>query len=282
MQAIDMRCRPPLPTLVTTRIYNVEYATGFSKKFGGSYIAESARNRSIDQLLQEMAATNIGLGVYEVRVGQSREVNQEALKFYQEYSDHFVVLTGTDAFDVPWSLEQIKEYSVNGPFSGINLEPGSPYAGDNSLFIDDEKLFPIYEIAQEYDLPLTITAGGCAYPDATAYLPIRAENVLRNFPKLRLGFCHGCWPWFKEFCGLMMKYPALHICPDSYMMLLPGYRDYIHAANYLLSDQIMFGSAYPFHDQKRVYDFYMNCGLRAEVIDKVMHDNAQKFLKLEK
>jgi len=282
MKAIDMRCRPPLPSLLSTRIYNTEYATGFAKRFGDSYIAESAKNRSIEQLFQEMDATNIELGVYEVRAGADCSVNDEAMAFLVDHADRFVGLVGTDAFQAANSVNVIEKYVLQGPFIGVNLEPGSPATGYDSIFVDDESLFPIYEISEKNDLPLTITFGGCAYPDATAYMPIRIENVLRQFPKLRLGLCHGAWPWFKEYGGLMVKYPNLRIIADSYIMYLPGYQDYIHAANYLLRDQILFGTAYPYHDQKRVYDFYMHAGFRDEVLPKVMYDNAVTFLKLER
>ena len=280
MNVIDMRCRPPLPSLLETRLYDIDYATNFAKKFGGSYIAESAKNRSVPQLLQEMKQLNITLGVYEVRWSKTIDANQEALDFYKNYSNLFAIMTATDVTDIQASLQAIEQYTVHGSFTGVNLEPGNPGLGYNSLFIDDETLSPIYALCQDYDLPLTVTFGGCAYPDATAYMPHRVENVLCNFPKLRLGLCHGAWPWFKEYGGLMIKYPNLRIIPDSYIMFTPGYQEYIHAANYLLSEQLLFGTSYPYHDQQRVLDFYLKCGIRQENIEKILYYNAMDFLKL--
>ena len=281
MKIIDMRCRPPLPSLLSTRLYNVEYASAFAKKFGNSYIAESAINRSVNQLIGEMDACDIALGVYEVRWSDELDANQEALDFLTAHKERFVALVATNILDLPASLEAITTYAIDGPFIGVNLEPGNPSLGYDSWFIDDKRLYAIYVICQQHDLPLTVTFGGCAYPDATAYMPIRVENVLRLFPKLRLGLCHGAFPWFKEYGGLMVKYPNLRIIADSYLMQTPGYQHYIEAANYLLSDQILFGTSYPYHAQKRVCDFYMNTGFRDEVLEKIMRKNAADFLKID-
>ena len=90
-------------------------------------------------------------------------------------------------------------------------------------------------------------------------------------------------PWTNTvlFMAVCAMYPRLFVCIDRYILMMPGWQAYVQAANYLLQDQLMFGSAYPLHDQKFVRDFYLQAGFRQEVLPKVLYDNAARFLGLE-
>jgi len=280
MKCIDMRCRPPVKSLINTPIFDPEFTSAFGKRFGGSYPAQSAIHHSIDELIAEMDAVGIEKGVFSVRRDGSETANTEAIEVMEQYPGRFVAMVGCDPFEIETALQDIEKYALNGPFTGVTTEPGNPKYGYNSLYIDDENLFPIYKICEENNLPLILTVCRGSMPDATAFMPIRVENIIRNFPKLNLGLSHAAWPWFTQMCGICLKYANVRIITDSYILNLPGYQDCISAANYLLQDQILFGSSYPYNDQKFVYDFYMNCGIREEVLPKIMYENAVKFLGL--
>ena len=63
------------------------------------------------------------------------------------------------------------------------------------------------------------------------------------------------------------------------MLNIPGSRDFIDAANSLLQDQIVFGSAYPCVSYKYVLD-YLRKHLNKNVLDKVLYKNALNALHL--
>ena len=267
MKAIDMRCRPAIKGLQNQWIYDTENMVHFAKYFGGSYLAESAKEKSIEKLLEEMESLEI-----------EKEINAEAAELIEKYPDKFVGFVGVDVSEMEQGILDIDKYVINGNFVGVNIEPGNPPAGKEPMFIDDERIFPLYEKCQANNIPLTITFGGPSFPDATAMLPHRVENVVRAFPDLKICFCHGAWPMFRELETVMMSYPNIYVCVDSYLMLLPGYQDYILAANYAFQDNIMFGSSYPLHAQEKVKNFYLQAGFREEVLPKVLYDNAARFL----
>ncbi len=275
-----MRCRPPLASTLDSRMYDMDYASAFAYKFGGSYPALSAQKRSVASLLQEMENTKIVMAVYEIGYAPNIDVNAEAYDFLQIHGDHFVAMIGTNITDIPASLQAIKQYHSLAHFAGVNIDPGTPLLGVYSKYIDDETLFPIYQLCQDLKLPVTVAFGGYAYPDITAYLPVRIENVTRVFPNLRLCFCHGVWPYTTQICGLALQYQNVYLCPDSYLMLMPSYQDYIIAANYFIPEQILFGTSYPFHAQQNVYAFYLKAGFTDEALPKVMYENAACFLNL--
>ena len=278
MKAIDMRCRPAIKGLQDQWIYDSENMVHFAKYFGGSYLAESAKEKSIEKLLDEMDSLEIEKGVFEVRRGGNPEINAEAAELIEKYPDKFVGFVGVDVIEMEKGIADIDKYGINGNFVGVNIEPGNPPAGKEPMFIDDERIFPLYEKCQANNIPITVTFGGPSFPDATAMLPHRVENVVRVFPDLKICFCHGAWPMFRELETVMMSYPNIYVCVDSYLMLLPGYQDYILGANYAFQDNIMFGTSYPLHAQEKVKNFYLQAGFREEVLPKVMYDNAARFL----
>ncbi len=63
-------------------------------------------------------------------------------------------------------------------------------------------------------------------------------------------------------------------------MNVPGNREYLDAANYLIPEKFMFGTAYPCVDMRQAAAYYKQWGLRAEVMQAVMFDNAVRVLNL--
>jgi hypothetical protein len=47
-----------------------------------------------------------------------------------------------------------------------------------------------------------------------------------------------------------------------------------------MANQLVFGSAYPFKPLRQAVDGFRALGLRADVIDKVMYENAAALLKI--
>lgn len=280
MKTIDMRCRPPLRFNVNTVAFTEKKFQG-APLFGGCPVAESARQKSFDLFMAEMKAANIVKGVCAVRRGKTTEANDEIRELIEKLPDTFYGMVGVDVYDMDTCLEEVEKYAVNGPFTGVNVEPAISPAGQQAMYFDDKRLSPVFELCQERNLPVSVTFGGPGYPDVTAYMPQRVEAVLKRFPRMKLCLYHGAWPWFTQMSAVCAMYPNLFVCIDRYLVNMPGWQAYVDAANYLLQDQLMFGSAYPLQDQKFIRDFYLKAGFRQEVLPKVLYDNAARFLGLE-
>jgi len=275
MKIIDMRLRPPLKGMLDAGIYDVETTMPFARMFNRSYMGESALEHSIPKLIQEMDDNAIELGVMALRKTPDGKLLQEAEVLMRQYPGRFCGFVGIDAGDAEGAIHDIDNYVVHGVFIGVNMEPA--HLG---MYACDERIFPIYEKCEKENLPVNITFAGMI-PDSTACMPHRLQPVLQTFQNLRICLSHGAWPWFTQISGLLMSYPNLYVSSDSYIMGLPGYMDYVHAANSCCEDQIVFGSCYPIHDLKRVVDFYLNVGFLEDVLPKVFYDNAAHFLGMD-
>jgi hypothetical protein len=112
-------------------------------------------------------------------------------------------------------------------------------------------------------------------------MPQVIDQVVRDFPHLRVVVCHGGWPWVTQICALAFERANLYICPDIYQLNVPGCNEYVQAANYIIPDKILYGTTYPLISMKDGITCYQNSGFKPEVLDKVMYYNAANLLGIE-
>lgn len=113
------------------------------------------------------------------------------------------------------------------------------------------------------------------------YMPVPLDDVLGAFPRLKIGLAHGGWPFVNEMCQMAVNRGNLYLAPDFYMIESPGQEDYVRGANYLLKDRLMFASAYPLMPLKESAEYYINSGIKEEILPNIMYKNAAAFLGLQ-
>lgn len=277
MKIIDCRLRPPIGKHAQNFLFE-SIAAGQMQHCThqhGCELPQSAIDRSMPELIGEMDENNVECGFFAIRKGKGygNEISVELDEAYPGRFRTFIGIEPTDGMDVFQS--EVEKYVENGPATGIAMEPaiyGAPW------YVDDEKVFPIYEYCQEKKIPVMFTYGGRNPADASYYMPMPMEHVAQTFPDMRILLLHGGWPWVTANCSLALNYRNIYLCADMYLVRAPGYRDYIDAANYFLQDKLMFGSAYPILPIGQTVDFYLNCGIREEVLPKIMYENALRAI----
>jgi uncharacterized protein len=157
----------------------------------------------------------------------------------------------------------------------INVEPG--FCAPPRHF-DDPVLLPLYEALQAWRRPVFLMTGPTT-PDLAYNNPEAIGRVARAFPQLQIVVHHGAWPRVNEIIGVAFRYANVTLVPDMYIFQ-PGGALYVEAANGALSDQIAFGSAYPFRAMAQSIEDYERLGFRDEVREKVFFSNATRLLDL--
>ena len=157
----------------------------------------------------------------------------------------------------------------------LNLEPGF---GAPALPFDDRALWPVYEALQDWRAPVFLMTGPTT-PDLAYNDPSAIGRVARRFPQLQIVVHHGAWPRVDEIIGVAFRYANVTLVPDMYIFQ-PGGRLYVEAANGALSDQIAFGSSYPFRAMRQSADDYAKLGFRDDVLDNVLFANAARLLRV--
>lgn len=173
----------------------------------------------------------------------------------------------------------------------------APYYSGGTL--SDSIWQPYLKICEQYDIPVAVHTGGgdpggtySWSPKARLSLgdPYHIEDVLVNYPKLRIYMMHaGGEDWPEHAIRLMAYYPQLYtdiavllwVEPNTQRYVTNFLRDIKHAG-YL--DRVMFGSdqmAWPYAIEKSI-EFLKSLDFLSESdIEAILYKNATRFLKLE-
>ena len=277
---IDFRLRPPFGKFAESYICsNVEFATQFASRFKMP-LSESVKQRSIELCIQEMDEARIDIGVVPGRKCFGLG-NDDLIELMERYPNRLICFADIDPHDDAKScIEEIMTYAVNGPCTGVVVEPALLERGTEPMTPDDSRLYPIYEICQEKGLPLMMSFGGLTQSALRYLLPMDIDNVAEHYPNLKIILAHGGFPWAGESCWVALRRENVYVSPDIYAMNGPGAAEYIAAANGFIPEKILFGSAYPITPMKNAVDYYLNCGIEEAYLPKIMYQNAAKILGL--
>ena len=280
MKIIDFRLRPPYKRFKDVGLFvNLETDTAEIARKMGTDIPSSARNLSMDELIAEMDALGIEKGVVPVRKGQS-DNNDDLIDLLQDYPGRFICFAGIDPLEgTEKCLAEIEKYVVEGPCVGIVMELAF---GSEPMHVDDERVFPIYQRCQEIQVPVMLQFGGLFVPEQDLYYPNDLDRIAVRFPKLNFIIVHGGYPFITEICHIALNRPNVYISPDCYAIdTIPGYQDYVTAANGSLRDKIVFGTAYPINALESIVEGWKKNGMTEETLEDVMYNNAVRLLGLE-
>lgn len=276
--SIDFRVRPPIPSYSTAEFFrNFDDVTQRSARFG-TRISPWAREFSLPGLIREMDEAGVSQAVVPIRKGCGGD-NEDLLRLFAEWPGRFIGLAGLAPMqDMGRAMEELERFVLSGPCAGIALEPAfDPVPWQ----VDDERVFPLYERCQEAGVPVAFTYGGIFTPGLRYYQPLPMDRVAELFPRLRIALCHGGWPFVTEFCEIAFNRGNVWLAPDMYMIGAPGSQEYVLAANGILYDRMLFGSAAPIISIADAERAYRQCGVRAERLPFLMEGNARNFLGIE-
>jgi len=277
MKIIDMRMRPPFqPYFEAFKESKHPFAIqNFYKNFGMNY-SESMKQASMPLLFEEMDHCGEVTGVVSIRKNSRGFENDALVDLLAQYPDRFLGSCGLDPDDVTASIATLQHYVLDGPCTAAFIEPGF-----HEHMMNEEKLFPIYEFCEKQQIPLMVSFGGFHGSTDEFCKPILADQVAMTFPKLKMALCHGGWPWLEAAVRVTFKNENVYLSPDIYALHAPGAQSYMEAANYMLREKFIYGSAYPCVDIESSVAMYLE-KLRPEVVEAVMYGNAARFLGLEK
>ncbi len=275
---IDFRLRPPYGDFLNTAQYNLKRNAVVSQRFG-MWQAESVKQVSMPLFLEEMDKSGIAQAVLPGRVSPVfGNVSCACLhELMEKWPGRFAGFAGTDPLNREESFRIMDEEVTHGPLSGLNIEP--PFTHSTPMFVDDRRIYPVYEEAASRNIPLLILSGGFGDVPLEYFHPSHLETVATDFPNLVIVSAHGSWPYVRELIQLALRKPHIYLEPDIYSMGLPGWQDYLLAAGTILQDQFLFGSAHPTLPMEGCVDFYKKQDFPTKVWEKIMWGNAQRVLR---
>ena len=279
MSIIDVRLRPPFQSIGDGMFNTPGRALfepeAFAPRFG-MRLAESARQRSMPLLLAEMDEAGIERGVVPIRTATAMN-NDDLAALETRWPQRFTGLAGVDPHQGQAALDTVERYAIRGACRGVLMEPGFCRP---ALHADDPLLWPVYDLCQSASVPVFLSFGGFVAPGLAFCDPLIIDRVAMAFPRLTLVIAHGGWPHAAAMCHVAFQRDGVHLAPDLYTMNVPGHTDYRDAANHLIPEKLLFGTAYPCVALKNAVDYTLAWGLSSRSQALFLHDNAARVLGL--
>ena len=272
---VDFSFRPPYKSLANMAVYSKSPEETFAVKIGMTPSLSWAQ-QSMDLLLKEMAEAEIVHGVCHGRPTDGTR-NEDLLGIMTEYPGKFTGYPGIDLRDINQAVSETVHCLDNLGFRGITLEPGM---NTPPMYPDDAKLYPIYEVCRQRSAPILFTLSVAVGSDLSYSNPVHVDRVASDFPTVNMIIRHACWPWVTEACGMALRRENIYLCPDAYGVSMPGYTQWVEAANTFLADRLLFGTAFPIVPLKPMVDASRKLGFREGVREKVEYQNAARLLGL--
>jgi len=164
---------------------------------------------------------------------------------------------------------------------GIKLHPA-----EGAYYPRDERLWPVYEKAQELGLPI-ITHGGIFMltPDVNYTQPSNFESVLESFPDLKLVIAHFGHGFWDESVELAQKFGNVYFDTSAVVSGVEHLEvltddDTAELIRKLGVDRVMFGSDYPWFSPVMSLKHFLRLPLTSDEKGNILGENAKRILGL--
>ena len=263
----------------------------------GATVTRAVFFLSPEQYLKEMDEAGVDKTVMlNASVVPDTHIYEQYLKPYPE---RFIGFTGSNPLIIDGTLLtngafdqknwEHTRYSIEKlGFKGIKLLPA--YGHYSPV---DPCIYPFYALAAELNVPLIIHMGGTPVRHAALRYakPIDVDQILFEFPTLRINMPHLGWPWEDELLAIMVRSPNLYsdISFIGEMGLQRLANSLITARNFGVISRVMFGTD-PLCRPIKIYIDFIKNGINKiavgqgerpftnEEIDGILGKNAMRFL----
>ena len=244
-----------------------------------SILPEAFLSRTSTEVVREMEECGITLGLVHGRVGVTGEacLSPESLNhLVTEHSGRLICAVAVDPRSLEQSMEIIENEVVHRVMKAVVLEPGLLPC---HWFADDRRLYPLYDYCSRAGVPVILHVGGNAGPDILHTHPGQADHIATDFPALNIVIRHGGWPWLPHILHVAFRRHNIYVAPGRYMFEMPGWQDYVTAANSYLRDRLLFASDYP-QTAFACVEHFVKLPFKPEVLPLLLEHNAARLLNM--
>lgn len=227
---------------------------------------------TVDGLLRVMDDNAISKSVVASVASRPDQVKSINDWLFSLKSPRFLPFASLHPFYKDWKneLDRIKDNSY-----GIKFQPEF-----QDFFIDDERVFPIYEKMQKLNIAMLVHCGSELSLTGVVHAgPKRVLKVIESFPKLNFIAAHmgGFQMWDEVEETLIGRNIYIDTSSSiSWMDKKQLYRIFDrHDKN-----KILFGTDFPVGCQKDEIKFIKSLDITKQDLDKILHLNAEKLMGL--
>ncbi len=233
----------------------------------------------LPKTIEMMDKHNVVLGFVS-----SRSLN-DLYKWKEAYPERFIISPSINHPEL-FQLDMLRKEYQKGRLQGMG-ELNTIY---NGIPPNSPEMEPIYDLAEEFDVPVLIHLQGFGAPtpkfSIEAGHPELLENVLKEHPNLRIYLEGAGFPFIDETISLMYMYPNVYADLSTISWIIPRSTFYGYLKKLIEADlgkRLMFGS-----DQMiwpETIDLAVDAINSAEFLTEdqkkdIFYNNAARFLRL--
>ena len=203
---------------------------------------------SMDNFIKQLKAAGINHSAIhnmdEENATGSALPNDYVAEIINKYPDQFIGFTGFNPHKGKRSLDEVERALTKLGLQAVVFRPFM-----HRIFADDRKYYPLYALCEGMGTPIWIHTSVNWIPNQSIYYghPKHLEQVLIDFPDLKIIAGHGGWPWIPDIITMLWKYENLFVDTSAHRpkyIATPntGWDMFLHFANSTIQDKILFGS----------------------------------------
>lgn len=182
-------------------------------------------------------------------------------------------------------LRELADFLANGLVKGLKLYPGY-----EPFFPHDKRLKVVYDLAEEFDVPVMIHSGDTYSPGGKLKYshPLEIDEVAVDHPKVKFVICHLGNPWLTDCMEVVYKNANVHADISGLVLgefteafeeyMLDEIRDVIIYAGD--PQFFLFGTDWPICSMKSYVRFVKQLGLPPDAYRAMTYENARRLFKL--
>lgn len=180
----------------------------------------------------------------ESNMSGSAVPNQYVADILKKYPNQFIAFAGYNPHKAIESLGNVENALNNLGFKAVVFRPFV-----HGCYANDQRYYPLYSLCEKKGVPIWIHTSVNWMNNVSMYYghPRYLEQVLIDFPQLKIIAGHGGWPWIPDIVLMLWKYDNLYADTSAHRpkyLSTPdtGWDMFMKYANSTIQDKILFGS----------------------------------------
>ncbi len=248
---------------------------------------KEALRECLDKLLASMRRNRIDIALVltSYKDVPGRPSTRAVVEATRDRKDVYVV-AGISYFRCSGpDLDELRDYLKDGSVRGFKLYPGY-----EPFFPYDEKLEPVYALAEEFQVPVMIHSGDTYTPKGKVKFshPLHVDEVAVDHPGVNFVICHIGNPWIRDCMEVVYK--NANVYADISGLVLGNFSDRFESwmrkqlQEMLLYGveprNVLFGTDWPISTMESYLLFMEELKVPEKEKRKIMYENAARLFHL--
>jgi uncharacterized protein len=244
-------------------------------------------DESLDRLQAAMAEAGVGyaLVLTSYLVNANRPSVAQVVKAV-EAAPNLGVVAGISYVNYKErDLRELADHLRAGLVRGLKLYPGY-----EPFYPHDSRVHVVYELAEEFDVPVMIHSGDTYHPRGKLKYahPLEVDEVAVDHPKVKLVICHLGNPWLTDCMEVVYKNKNVYADISGLVLgeFTEAFEDYMEEqiGDVILyagePDQFLYGSDWPICSMKSYVEFVKQLKMPEPDRHALFYENTRRLFRL--